>query len=149
MSKSTWSLQFMYSMERFATSVYIAQKDGFHNREILEKMAFAVKNEQEHADNLKSRLIFLKNKPFPLVFFFQAAGSIVGFLSRCGGNKFALKAGIIIEKRAVKDYSYFLRILILDDYSKLLIRRIIADEERHIANWQDSLRILNTKPKSS
>ncbi len=135
----------MYSMERFATAVYIVQKSSFKDQGIVEKMTFAVENEQEHAESLKARLITLKKRPFPLVFLFRAAGSIAGFCSRCGGNGFALKAGIAIEKRAVKDYSYFLRTLILDPHTISLIRRIIADEERHIANWQDSLKMLNIK----
>jgi|WetSurMetagenome_2_1015567.scaffolds.fasta_scaffold198315_2 demethoxyubiquinone hydroxylase (CLK1/Coq7/Cat5 family) len=142
MSKSTWSLQFMYSMERFATAVYQAQKGGFHTKEILEKITYAVENEQEHANSLKARLIDLKKRPFTLAFLFRLAGSIVGCISRCGGNKFALRAGVVIEERAVKDYSHFLRTLILDDHTRSLIRRIIGDEERHIANWQDSLRTL-------
>lgn len=132
-------MQFMYSMERFATAVYKVQKGSFHNQDILEKMAYAVENEQEHAESLKARLISLKKRPFALAFLFRFAGSMIGFASRCGGNKFALKAGVAIEKRAVKDYSYFLRTLVLDERTKLLIRRIIGDEERHIANWQDSL----------
>jgi hypothetical protein len=38
-------------MERFATAVYKVQKGSFHSQDILEKMAYAVENEQEHAES--------------------------------------------------------------------------------------------------
>jgi hypothetical protein len=34
---------------------------------------------------------------------------------------------------------------VLEESNKSLIRRIITDEERHINNWQDSLKMLNQK----
>ena len=58
---------------------------------------------------------------------------------------FTPKTDVVIETRAVKDYSYFLRTLELDDKTKLLIKSIIADEELHIRNWQDSIKILKSK----
>lgn len=147
MKNTIWALNFMYSMERFATAVYKVQKDAFHNKEVTEKMAFAVANEGQHVNILKTRLIEMKKTPFPLAFLFQFAGKIVGLISRCCGNILALKAGIVIEKRAVKDYGYFLGRLKLDDSTKTSIRKIITDEELHIRNWQDSIVILK-KAKS-
>ena len=69
-------------------------------------------------------------------------GSLLGFLSRCFGKMLTLKTDVVIEKRAVKDYSYFFRTLEFDDKTKLVIKSIIADEELHIRNWQDSMKLI-------
>ena len=114
------SLNFMYSMERFATAVYRSQ----------------------NASNLKKRIIELENRPAGISVFFQMAGSILGTASRCFGKPLALKTDVAIEKRAVKDYSYFHRTLKLDEQTKQLIKNIIADEEEHIKNWQDAIGVV-------
>jgi len=144
MNKTMWSLNFMYSMERFATAVYRTQKGLFKEAEISQKMLHAVDNERQHAVNLKRRIIELSNRPTGLSFLFQAVGSLLGAVSRCSGKALALKIDIVIEKRAVKDYSYFLRTLNLDDKTGLLIKNIIADEELHIKNWKESVELLKS-----
>jgi demethoxyubiquinone hydroxylase (CLK1/Coq7/Cat5 family) len=145
MNKATCSLNFMYSMERFATAIYRVQKGGFKNKAIFEKLTYAVDNEQQHALKLKSRITELGNTPSRLAFLFQIAGFLLGGLSRCLSKTLALKTDTAIEKRAVKDYGYFLRTLELDDKTKQLIKNIITDEERHIRNWQDSIKLLKSK----
>jgi demethoxyubiquinone hydroxylase (CLK1/Coq7/Cat5 family) len=142
MNKAICSLNFMYSMERFATAIYKIQKGGFRNRIVVEKLTYAVDNERQHALNLRSRIIELNSTPTRFAFLFQMMGSLLGFLSRCFGKMLTLKTDVVIEKRAVKDYSYFLRTLELDDKTKLVIRSIIADEELHIRNWQDSMKLI-------
>jgi demethoxyubiquinone hydroxylase (CLK1/Coq7/Cat5 family) len=132
-------------MEKFATAIYRVQKGGFKNKAIFEKLTYAVDNEQQHALKLKSRITELGNTPSRLAFLFQIAGSLLGGLSRCFGKKLALKTDTAIEKRAVKDYGYFLRTLELNDTTKQLIKSIITDEELHIRNWQDSISLLNKK----
>ena len=145
MNKAICSLNFMYSMERFATAIYRVQKGGFKNRAIFEKLTYAVDNEQQHALKLKSRITELRVTPSRLSFLFQIAGSLLGGLSRCVGKTLALKTDTAIEKRAVTDYGYFLRTLKLDDTTKQLIKSIITDEELHIRNWQDSIQLLRSK----
>jgi hypothetical protein len=49
MNKAICSLNFMYSMERFATATYKIQKGGFRNRIVVEKLTYAVDNERQHA----------------------------------------------------------------------------------------------------
>jgi hypothetical protein len=44
MNKAICSLNFMYSMERFATAIYRVQKGGFKNKAIFEKLIYAVDN---------------------------------------------------------------------------------------------------------
>jgi len=145
MNKALCSLNFMYSMERFATAIYRVQKGGFKNKAILEKLTYAVDNEQQHALNLRSRIIELGNTTSRLSFLFQIVGCLLGGLSRCLSKTLALKTDTAIEKRAVKDYGYFLRTLELDDKTKQLIKNIITDEELHIRNWQDSIKLLRSK----
>ena len=106
---------------------------------------YAIDNERDHAMKLRKRVIELNNTPFRFAFLFQVVGSLLGCASRCFSKTLALKTDIAIEKRAVKDYSYFLRTLTLDDNTKLLLEGIIADEELHIRNWQDSIHILQSK----
>jgi demethoxyubiquinone hydroxylase (CLK1/Coq7/Cat5 family) len=146
MNKAMCSLNFMYSMERFATAIYRFQKRVFKETAINEKMIYAVDNESQHASNLRKQIIKLNQKPFKLAFLFQTAGTILGCLSRCFSKELALKIDVLIEKRAVKDYSYFLKTLELDDKTKVLIKNIITDEDRHIKNWQDSIKLLKSKP---
>ena len=143
MNKALCSLNFMYSMERFATAIYRVQKGGFKNKAILEKLT--VDNEQQHALSLRSRIIELGNTTSRLSFLFQIVGCLLGGLSRCLSKTLALKTDTAIEKRAVKDYGYFLRTLELDDKTKQLIKNIITDEELHIRNWQDSIKLLRSK----
>jgi demethoxyubiquinone hydroxylase (CLK1/Coq7/Cat5 family) len=144
MNKEICSLNFMYSMERFATAIYRVQKGGFKNRVIFEKLTYAVDNEQ-HALKIKSRITELGVTPSRLSFLFQIAGSMLGGLSRYFTKTLALKADTAIENRAVKDYGYFLRTLKLDDTTKQLIKSIITDEVLHIRNWQDSIKLLKSK----
>ncbi len=145
MNKAICSLNFMYSMERFATAIYRAQKGGFKNKAIFEKLTYAVDNEQQHALKLNNRITELGDTPSRLAFLFQIAGCLLGGLSRCAGKMIALKTDTTIEKRAVKDYGYFLRTLELDDTTKQLIKSIITDEELHIRNWQDSIKLLKSE----
>jgi demethoxyubiquinone hydroxylase (CLK1/Coq7/Cat5 family) len=132
-------------MERFATAIYRVQKGGFKNKAIFEKLTYAVGNEHQHALNLRIRIIELGNTPSRLSFLFQFPGFLLGCLSRCISQALALKIDTGIEKRAVKDYTYFLRTLELDDKTKQLIKNIIDDEEVHIKNWQDSIKLLKNK----
>jgi len=145
MNKIICSLNFMYSMERFATAIYRVQRGSFKEAKINEKMNYAVDNEWHHASNLKNRIIELNNTPSSFSFLFKIVGTLLGFLNRCSGKMFALKIDVVIEKRAVKDYSYFLRSLKLDDKTRLLMKGIIADEEQHINNWEESIEIIKGK----
>ena len=146
MNKAICSLNFMYSMERFATAIYRFQKSVFKEAAINEKMIYAVDNESQHASNLRKRIIELNSTPFKLAFLFQIAGKILGCVSRCFSKELSLKIDVLVGKRAVKDYSYFLKTLKLDDETKVLLKNIIADEEVHIKNWQASIKLLTSKP---
>ena len=145
MNKAICSLNFVYSMERFATAIYRVQRGGFKQKVVSERMDYAVDNERQHAESLKKRLIDTHHTPFPLAFLFQFAGIMLGGITKCFGKTLALKTDVAIEKRAVKDYSYFLRTSKYDSETQELIKNIIADEERHIRNWQDSIKVVKGK----
>ena len=142
MNKAVLSLNFMYCMERFATALYRIQRGAFARTAVIDKLMFAVNNEGEHATNIRNHILKLNNTPSPFAFLFQILGVLLGLVSRCFGRIFMLKADIVIEKRAVKDYGYFLKTLKLNDNVKLMIKDIIADEELHIRNWHDAMKIL-------
>ncbi len=145
MNKAILALNFMYCMERFATAVYRAQSGAFKDTLIAKKMAYAVENERQHALDVAGMIVKLDSRPFRLAFLFRMAGTGVGLLSRLPGRVPALNAAVMIEKRAVKDYGYFLRRLDYDKQTRKLLQRIIADEELHTKNWQDSIQLLRNK----
>ncbi len=138
------SLKFMHNMERFATEIYQTQRSSFKEKEIADKLSAAADNEQQHADNLKARIMELNATPSLLGFLFQMAGKILGFVTKILGKLFILKTDIWIEKRAIKDYGSFLRKIEFDEESVALIQRIIVDEKRHVATWKNSIEILKS-----
>ena len=66
----------------------------------------------------------------------------MGFTSTLLGKRFALRADIWFENRAVKDYGEFLRKVDFDDQSRASIQKNIEDERLHIKRWQESIEIL-------
>ena len=142
MNRKIYVLNFMHNMERFATQVYRIQSRAFSGTSIAEKMEFAINNEHEHAENLKKRVIELSGTPSRYGFLFQMIGSLLSLIIRCFGRVFMLKVAVRIEKRAVKDYTYFLNRIDFDEKSIALIKTIISDENVHIQNWQDSIMML-------
>lgn len=144
MNKAITVLNFMYNMERFATQIYKIQSRAFSEPTIAEKMEFAVKNEQEHAENLRRRVIELDGIPSRLGFLFQMTGGLLSLITRCLGRINMLKTGILVEKRAVQDYTYFRSRVGFDEESAALLGQIIKDEELHIRNWQESIAVLQS-----
>jgi bacterioferritin len=142
MNKAILSLNFMYAMERFATANYRIQQNGFQEDVINRRMIQAVENENQHAMMLKTHITGLRKTPLPIAFLFQIAGTLLGLLSKCFGRINTLKIDVAIERRAVRDYGYFLSKIELDNQAKVLIKSIIADEELHIVKWLDSIKIL-------
>ena len=109
MRKTICSLNFMYSMERFATEMYRTQSSAFRNTGIAEKLRHATVNEQQHAESLRNHIAGLEGIPSRFSILFWIAGKLIGRITRCLGKKLMLRADILIEKRAVSDYGYFLR----------------------------------------
>jgi len=142
MRRAICSLNFMYSMERFATEIYRTQRSAFTETGIAEKMKHATENEQQHAESLRDRIVDLKETPSRFSILFRIAGKFMGRITRCLGKKFMLRAEILIEKGAIKDYSYLLRTMHFGEDTNLLIRNIVSDEEQHVQNWENTLSLL-------
>ncbi len=142
MRRAICALNFMYGMERFATEIYRAQRGAFSEIGITEKLKHAAGNERQHAQSLRNRIVGLSATPSWFAILFEIAGRLVGRITRCLGQKVILRTDILIEKRAIKDYSYFLGAMHFDEETRLLIRSIISDEEQHVDNWEDSLSCL-------
>lgn len=139
MRRAICSLNFMYSMERFATEIYRTQRSAFSNTGIAEKIKYATENERQHAESLGNHMVGLKEIPTKFSILFRIAGKLMGPITRCFGKKFMLKADILIEKRAIRDYGYFLRTMQFGEDTNLLIKGIISDEEQHVRNWTKAL----------
>ncbi len=139
MSAATNALKMMYNMERLATALYKAQPRAFHEEETLNRLAAAAANEQQHVDNLSSRIIELGGSPSRVGFLFQTAGAIFGFLVTFAGRVFVLRTSVWFEKRAIRDYGNYMQRLKFDEDTVAMLQRIVADEERHVTTWQDSI----------
>jgi bacterioferritin len=142
MGREINALNFMYNMERFATEIYRTQRRAFTEEEIIDKLNTATKNEQQHADALHRCITELNGTLSRLGALFQRAGGFLGFVTASFGKLFVLKADIWIEKRAIKDYGAFLRKVEVDQRSVALLKKIIADEERHVKTWENCIKIL-------
>jgi bacterioferritin (cytochrome b1) len=137
--KTICSLNFMYSMERFATEIYLTQWRAFSEVGIAEKLKHATENERQHAESLRNHIVGLKGIPSRFSILFWIAGKLIGCITRCLGKKLMLRADILIEKRAIKDYGYFMRTMHFGEDTNLLIKGIIRDEEEHVRNWETCL----------
>jgi bacterioferritin (cytochrome b1) len=133
------SLHFMHCMERFATEVYMTQRGAFGKSEIAEEFRAATENEHEHAESLRNRVLEIRGVPARMGFLFKLAGIILGILTRIFGKHCILRADILVEKKAIKDYNSFINRIDFDEQTIALLRRIIQDEERHVENWRNAL----------
>ena len=145
MSRVISSLNAMYNIERAATTIYKAQLGAFKQKEAVEKLTFAVENEQEHADYLKARIAELGGKVTPTGGIFGLAGTVLGFKTRLLGKKVMMKADLWVERKAVNDYGSFLRRVDFDEKSAALIKKNIGDEKLHIKNLTETLETIKRK----
>ena len=139
------SLNAMYNIERAATAIYKAQLGAFKQKEAVEKFSFAVANEQEHADDLKARVVELGGKVTPTGGFFGFAGTMLAWATRLLGKKAMMKADLWVERKAVNDYGAFLKKVDFDEKSAKLLKKNIEDEKLHIKNWTETLEIIKKK----
>ena len=133
------ALKMMYNMERFATAIYKAQTRAFREEEMVNRLTAASLNEQQHVDTLNSQVTKLGGLPSRVGFLFQFAGTISGFVITFFGKVPALRIDVWIEKRAIRDYGNYMQNTQFDEDTAGLLQRIVADEERHVATWQDSI----------
>ena len=142
MNKVLSALRKMHNFERLAVEIYRTQIRAFQEKEIADRLEAAMDNEQEHANELQTRIEELGGTPSWLGFFFQKAGKVLGFTTTLLGKMFLLKTDIWIEKRAIRDYGDFLQKVDFDEKSRDLIEKNIEDEKVHIKRWEESIEIL-------
>ncbi len=138
MNKALISLNFMHCMERFATQIYLTQKGSFKGQPMAQKLTDASDNEREHVQKLQTCIKKLNGTVYPLGWLFQSMGVIIGLSSRVFSRQSLFKADTLVETRAVKDYSSFIKKVKFDTETIEVIRAIIADEEKHINNWKQA-----------
>ncbi len=135
-------LNWFYSLELNQVDLYLAQSKAFqgsYDSIVYERVAWI---EQHHVDNIADIIKELGGKPTKL------GGLLSPILGKTAGNLIArfgaeatLKANILIENKAMKDYVDLIDI-IGDEYGEEL-RRILqhnlVDEDVHTAWFQDRL----------
>jgi len=130
----------MVNLEVMAVRIYRGQRWRLGRSEITaEALAVAIAIEERHERDLASRRQELGGSPSMLSPFYALAGWVIGFVPSILGQRTALKTGIWVEERAVKDYQRLLDQVPFDDESRALVERNQEDEREHIRMWEESL----------
>ena len=130
----------MVNLEIMAVRIYRGQRWRLGRSEITaEALAKATAIEERHVRDLSSRRQELGGSPSMLSPFYALAGWLIGFLPSLLGQRAALKTGIWVEERAVKDYQQLLDRVPFDDESRALVERNQEEEREHIRMWEESL----------
>ena len=130
----------MVNLEIMAVRIYRGQRWRLGRSEITaEALAKAIAIEERHVSDLASRRQELGGSPSMLSPFYALAGWLIGFLPSLLGQRAALKTGIWVEERAVKDYQQLLDRVPFDDESRALVERNQEEEREHIRMWEESL----------
>ena len=132
-------LKFMYNMERFATQIYLTQRNEFEEEWILNKLNAAAENEQEHINVLKKRIMELQGNQSHIGFVFQTAGRFLGTIAGIFGRSCVLKIDVFVKDRANMDYTALLNKVKFDENIVKLINQLIADKVFHKDNWTLSM----------
>ena len=129
----------MYNMERFATQIYLTQRNEFEEEWILNKLNAAAENEQEHINVLKKRIMELQGNQSHIGFVFQTAGRFLGTIAGIFGRSCVLKIDVFVKDRANMDYTALLNKVKFDENIVKLINQLIADKVFHKDNWTLSM----------
>ena len=136
----------MVNLEVMAVRIYRGQRWRLGRSEITaEALAKAIEIEERHVRDLTSRRQELGGSPSMLSPFYALAGWLIGFVPSLVGQRAALKTGIWVEERAVKDYQRLLDRVAFDDESRALVEQNLEDEREHIRMWEESLAELSRR----
>jgi ubiquinone biosynthesis monooxygenase Coq7 len=134
------ALRALVNLEVMAVRIYRGQRWRLGRSEITaEALAKATAAEERHVRDLTSRRQELGGSSSLLSPFYGLAGWLIGFVPSLLGQRAALKTGIWVEERAVKDYQRLLDRVAFDDESRALVQRNQGDEREHIRMWEESL----------
>ena len=135
-------LNWFYSLELNQVDLYIAQSqtfEGSYESMVFERTAYI---EQQHVDNIAAKIRELGGTPTtfgdvvsPIL------GSVAGKLISFSGVENTLKANILIERKAMKDYTDLLN-QVGDEYGeelKKILQHNLVDEDVHTAWFTERL----------
>jgi bacterioferritin len=132
LSKLNW----FYSLELNQVDLYMAQKrtfEGSYESIVFERTAWI---EQGHVENIGDTIKELGGKPTRLgAIISPALGSIAGKLISLAGVEATLKANILIERKAMKDYTDLIN-KVEEEYGtelKKILEHNLVDEDLHTA----------------
>jgi bacterioferritin len=145
MSEVLSSLKVMQRMERLATNIYKYQVPAFKGTDVAGELNKACENEKEHAGTLAKLITVMKGRPPWIGLFFGLAGGIAGIATLLIGKISLLKVDIYIERRAVEDYTKFMRTIKYPEDTVALLTRIVDEEKRHVAAWTTAIDTLGKK----
>ncbi|MGQ9572751.1 MAG: demethoxyubiquinone hydroxylase family protein [Dehalococcoidia bacterium] len=130
----------MINLEIMAVRIYRGQRWRLGRSELTaESLAKAIAIEERHVRDLVARRQELGDGSSLLSPFYALAGWVIGFVPSLLGQRAALKTGIWVEERAVKDYQSLLDRVPFDDDSRALVKRNQEDEREHIRMWEEAL----------
>lgn len=135
-------LNWFYSLELNQVDLYMAQSKalkGTYDSIVFERTAWI---EQQHVDNIADMIKELGGRPTKLGGLISPLlGKTAGKLIARFGTEYTLKANILIENKAMKDYVDLIN-TVGDEYGEEL-RRILqhnlVDEDVHTAWFQERL----------
>ncbi len=129
-------LNWFYSLELNQVDLYMAQSKTFkgsYESIVFERTAYI---EQQHVDNIADKIRDFGGTPTKLGDIISPIlGSIAGKLISFAGVEDTLKANILIERKAMKDYTELIN-AIEDEYGqelKKILQHNLVDEDIHTA----------------
>ena len=138
LSKLNW----FYSLELNQVDLYMAQSktfEGSYESIVFERTAYI---EQQHVDNIAEKIKELGGTPTKLGDVISPIlGSIAGELISLAGVENTLQANILIEKKAMKDYTDLIN-MVGDGYGeelKKILQHNLVDEDVHTAWFRERL----------
>lgn len=135
-------LDWFYSLELNQVDLYMAQSGTFpgsYESIVFERTAYI---EQQHVDNIAAKIKELGGTPtFLGDVISPILGSIAGKLIAFAGVENTLKANILIEQKAMKDYTQLIN-AVGDEYGlelKKILQHNLVDEDVHTAWFTERL----------
>jgi bacterioferritin len=135
-------LNWFYSLELNQVDLYMAQSktfEGSYDSIVFERTAYI---EQQHVDNIAAKIRELGGTPTKLGDVISPViGDIAGGLISLTGIENTLKANILIERKAMKDYTDLIN-TIGDEYGEELLKILqynLVDEDVHTAWFSERL----------
>lgn len=127
-------LNWFYSLELNQVDLYIAQSKTFtgsYESIVFERTAYI---EQQHVDNIANKIRELGGKPTKLGDIISPIlGRVAGKLVSFAGVENTLKVNILIEKKAMNDYTELIN-TVEDEYGqelKKILQHNLVDEDLH------------------